>query len=76
MASAGQVPRGDVWDMLNKCASGWSHKETDHLYKITWRDRTYQSFPKHPKIDSGHVKKMCRHLGILDCAKEEIEQLR
>jgi hypothetical protein len=77
MASAGQVPQKQVWDMLDKCAPGWSPEPKLHHIWIHWGGRTYASFPKHPQIDVGHVRKMVRHLQIdKKCSQGEIEQLR
>jgi len=30
----------------------------------------YPNFPKHDQIEVGHIAKMARHFGILDCAKK------
>lgn len=62
--------------MLDKCAPGWKQNLTDHQYQITWGVYFYPSFPKYDKIDVGHVRKMCRILHIVECAKKEIPQLR
>jgi len=62
--------------MLTKCADGWAFKKTDHFYKLTYKTFTYPSFPKHDKIDAGHVKRMVRLFGIKECAEKEIPQLK
>lgn len=68
MSSFGQVPLQDVWAMLKACAPGHTIHETDHFYCIRYQDKTYPSFPKKRQVDVGHVRKMARWLGILDCA--------
>ena len=70
MSSFGQVPLRDVRDMLKQCAPGHTIHETDHYYVIRHNGQTYPSFPKKRQVDVGHVRKMARHVGILDCAKK------
>lgn len=63
--------------MLDKCADGWGKKETDHYYRVTWKQGTYPSFPKKKDVAVGHVRKMIRHLGIdLACAKKHLGVLQ
>lgn len=61
--------------MLDACAPGWKWKETDHSFRIVWNGKTYPSFPKHKMIDVGHIKKMARHFGILEKAKNHLPVL-
>ena len=70
MSSFGQVPLKQVWAMLESCAPGHSVKPYTHSYCIMMPagGKTYPTFPKKDQIDKGHIKKMARHLGILDCA--------
>ena len=76
MASHGQATRKAVWDMLDACAPGWKCKETDHFFRVMWKDKTYPSFPKHSSIDIGHVKRLVKFLGINACAGEHIPLLK
>ena len=77
MASAGQVPQKKIWDMLDECAPGWNKNETDHFICLRWKSRTYPSFPKHPQVDIGHIRKMVRELGVdKACSQKQIEALR
>lgn len=57
--------------MLEKCAPGHTVKLGTHSYKISYNGKTYGALPKFGNIELGHVRKMARHLGILDCAKAE-----
>ena len=68
--------------MLDGCAKGHARKQTKHHWRIMYGDRTYHDFPlgehgarKDPDIQIGHIKKMARHLGILECAKKRIQAL-
>lgn len=63
--------------MLDQCAPGWTCKETDHFFRLMWKDRTYPSFPKKKDVAVGHVKSMIRHLGIdMDCARKHLDVLQ
>jgi hypothetical protein len=74
MSSFGQVPLKEIWAMLEKCAPGHTPPhETDHFYRIRFNGLTYASFPKKKLVDVGHVRKMARHLQILDCAKQFLD---
>lgn len=76
-----QVSHSAVWKMLRKCAPGHTRELKTHYYWIGYKDKTYRSFPKgahgskDPDVELGHVRKMARHLEILDCAKKYLPQL-
>jgi hypothetical protein len=72
MSSFGQVKLSEVWDMLNQCAAGWKKKEYTHFWCVMYNGKTYTSLPKRSETQIGHVKKLARHLGILDCAKKRL----
>lgn len=72
MSSFGQVPIKDVWQMLEGCAPGHSVQEFTHSYCVRFNGLTYPTLPKKRQIDNGHIKKMARHLGILECAKKTL----
>lgn len=61
--------------MLDECAPGHTRTETDHYYCIRYNGKTFPTLPKgqhgksNPGIQRGVIKKMARHLGILDCAR-------
>ncbi len=83
MPGFGRVPLNDVWSMLDACAPGHQRRERTHNWWILYGDRDYPQFPKgehgarkNPEIEIGHIKKMARHLGILECAKQVIEGLK
>ena len=85
MGSYGRIRISEIRRMLDECAKG--HEWVDskqHNFQVKWQGRTYPSLPKgeHGKssarieIESGHVKKLARFFGIIECAKEILEQLR
>jgi hypothetical protein len=59
----------DIVKMLEKCAPGHTIRLANHSRVIKWNNTYYPSFPKFDKIEVGHIRKMARHFGILDCAK-------
>lgn len=75
MSSFGQVPLKAIRAMLEECAPGHTIVERTHYFCIHYRDRTFPTLQKgahgksNPLIQAGEIKKMARHLGILDCAK-------
>lgn len=81
MGSFGLVTFQQIWSMLDQCAPGYSKKKTDHHWRITVGARVYPTLPLGPhgkrsdrtEIQKGHVKKMARHLGILDCAQAKLD---
>jgi hypothetical protein len=74
MSGFGQVPLKNIWAMLDDCAPGYTHKKHTHNYCIYYENKTYPSLPvgehgnKNPLIEKGHIKRMARFFGILDCA--------
>lgn len=75
MSSFGQVTLREVWEMLERCAPGYTKKPTNHYYCIRYNGLTYPTLPlgshgsgDHRTIQLGHVKKMARKLGVLECA--------
>ena len=60
----------NIVKMLETCAPGHKIRLATHSRVITWNDLVYPSFPKADKVEAGHVRKMARHFGILDCAKK------
>jgi hypothetical protein len=62
--------------MLDECAKGWTWNLAPHFRRIMANGRTYPSLPKYDEIEVGHVRKMARHLGIENCAKQHIETMR
>jgi hypothetical protein len=65
-----QVELRDLLAMLKECAPAHAFSETDHYHVVKVNGRTYPSLPKKRQIDDGHVRKMARHLGFLECAKK------
>jgi hypothetical protein len=61
--------------MLDVCAPGWEWHPALHSRRILANGRTYPTLPKYNDIEAGHIRKMARHLGILECAKNQIEGL-
>lgn len=56
--------------MLKECAPGHTIDLKTHFRIIRWNGLTYPTFPKHDQIEAGHIKKMARTLGILECARK------
>lgn len=68
--------------MLEECAPGYSKKSTNHSWQVSYNGYTYPTLPlgghgkrHNPGIQVGHVKKMARFLGILECARDQLSQL-
>jgi hypothetical protein len=83
MGSSGRVPLSEIWAMLDACAPGYGRKPTKHHWRVTANGQIFPALPlgehgarKDPEIQVGHVRKMARHFGILECAKKHIELLR
>jgi len=64
------VAFADIVKMLEKCAPGHTIRLANHSRVIKYNNLSYPSLPKFDKIEMGHIRKMARHLGILDCAKK------
>lgn len=75
MSSFGLVTLKEVFTMLDLCAPGHTRTETDHHYCVRFNGLVFPTLPKgahgksNPGIQRGVLKKMARHLGILECAK-------
>lgn len=84
MSSSGEIRHKAVWAMLEECAPGYSKLTAPrrHYWTIQYNGKTYPGFPlgtrksKHPTVQVGHIKKMARHFGILECAKSVLQQLK
>jgi len=59
----------DVVKMLQQCAPGHTIRLANHSRVITYNNKVYPSLPKFDQLEVGHIRKMARHFGILDCAK-------
>ena len=63
--------------MPDACAPGWRPKPYTHNSCIMYGKRTFPSFPKHDRVDVGHIKRMIKHLGIdMDCARQHLKVLQ
>jgi hypothetical protein len=60
----------DVKKMLEECAPGHSITLRTHFRFVRWNGIVFPTLPKHDDIYLGHIRKMARTLGILDCAKK------
>lgn len=69
------VRLSEVWGMLAQCAVGYTSRLTNHYYQVTFNKKIYPALPKgehgksDPEIEFGHVMKMARSLGFLECAE-------
>jgi hypothetical protein len=59
----------DVVRMLDECAPGHEITLRNHFRFVRWRGVVFPTLPKHDNIEIGHIKKMARTFGVLDCAK-------
>ncbi len=82
MTSKGQVTLKTIREMLEACAPGARIVAKEHRNWVFYNSLTYRGLPlgehgarKNPEIEIGHVRKMARHLQILDCAKRHIPNL-
>ena len=78
MSTVGRVKLDEIRRMLEQCAPGFVWKEKPHHIWVAFSGRTYPSLPKGQhsgkgEIEKGHVKKMARFLGILECAKAALQ---
>ncbi len=64
------VAFADMLKMLEKCAPGYKIRLANHSHVVTYNNKVYPSIPKFDKIEIGHIRKMARHFGILECAKK------
>lgn len=64
------ISHKDVLAMLAACAPGFRIELKTHNFFVYYNNLTYPSLPKYEEVEAGHVKKMCRALGIYDCAKK------
>jgi len=65
--------------MLDDCTPGAVIESKPHKNWVLWGDKIWWNLPlgKHgnrqnPEIEVGHVKRMMRHFGVLDCAKKHL----
>ena len=59
--------------MLKECAPDHNVKEYTHSYCIMFKGKTFPTLPKkHQQVDRGIVKKMAKHLEMLDCAARHL----
>ena len=82
MGFVGTIALKAIWARLDQCAPGHTRTKTDHHWCIRFGDRTYPTLPlgphgrrENPDIETGHVRKMARHLGLMPCAKAVLPQL-
>ena len=66
--------------MLNKCAPDHRWEENDHYFQVFLGEKSYRTLPKGPHGGKGEiqrpwVRKLARHLEIVECAKLELPSL-
>jgi hypothetical protein len=61
--------------MLKKCANGYTIRLATHSRVISHNGKLFRTFPKFDKIELGHIRKLVRYLGIMECAKGQIPAL-
>lgn len=79
MTSTGLVSLDAIKALLADCAPGAVIEEKTHHNWVHYNRQTYRGLPrgphgarKNPGIQVGHVRRMARFLGILDCAKKHL----
>jgi hypothetical protein len=65
----------DIVRMLETCAPGHNIRRTTHGHRVAYNGKLFPDLTKHDNIELGHIRKMCRYFGILDCAKKHIQNL-
>jgi hypothetical protein len=72
VSSFGLVPLRHLLEILKACAPGFTWGATDHFYVVKYGGKTYPSLAKKDQIQGGQIRKMARHLGILDCVMSKL----
>lgn len=76
-----QIPLETIKRMLDVCTPGYRWKVGTHRIAVILPDgRSYRGLPTGTKkskglIEAGHIRKLARYLGILECAKKQIPAL-
>jgi hypothetical protein len=76
-----QIALETIWKMLDVCLKGYKRRLGTHFYLITAPNgKVYPALPTGTKkskgsVEVGHIRKMARHFGILECAEREIPGL-
>lgn len=77
MGSTGLVTLKEIETMLNDCAPGAVIEPKIHKNWVLWNDKIWWDLPRgkhgnrqNPEIQVGHVRRMMRFFGVLDCAKK------
>ena len=72
MSSFGLVPLRRLLEILKQCAPGHAWSATDHFYCVKFNGKAYPSLAKKEQIQGGQIRKMARHLGILECVMSNL----
>jgi hypothetical protein len=82
MVSSGTIKLVAVFEMLDTCAPGHVRLRTDHYWRISYEGKTYPTLPRgahgamgNKEIERGHVKRLVRFFGLMDCARRVLPQL-
>ncbi len=69
--------------MLDDCAPGYTKKEREHNWCVTYNKVPFPRLPRgphgrreNPEVQIGHLRQMVRLFQIEDCAMTRIELLR
>jgi len=76
----------DIKAMLDVCAEGWTSSIKDHNRIIIWKKKTAKlplgahndrgDRQSSAEIQPGHIRKLSRIFGIIECAYREIPKLK
>ena len=74
------TPLLEIWRMLDACAPGHQRRASREYWTVKFNGKSYRSLPVgphgrrvNPDIETGHVRSLARHLGILPCAEEHLD---
>jgi hypothetical protein len=85
MTSSGRVRLGAIFEMLDKCASGYSVRELTHQWRVTFNGKPFflqlgkraRKSVNRREIEIGHIRKMVRHLELdPDCVEKHLPQVK
>lgn len=76
MPTSGLITLKEISEMLDACAPGARIEPRKHRFWVYYNGLIFRNLPlgphgnrRNPEIEVGWVKRMARHLGILECAK-------
>jgi len=71
-----EIKLNKVKEMMKHCAPGYWSVEKEEYIQFHYNGKAFWNFPrgkhggKNPQIEDGHIRKMARHLGVIECCNE------